>query len=417
VALPPLGLARAAELLQEIAGGELVAAYDQQNVKPETHSIDLPVEKLTRLLGFGVSHKEAVAALEKLQIPAQIVTLHKAGDDAIVRVAEVPWWRPDLWETEDLVEEVVRIIGYDKVPSTIPSWRPKNIQFDRVRPVRRKVRDILWAAGAFEVMTYSFVSAEQLVGLGLDLAKHLKLKNPLSSEQAYLRSSLLPSHLSTLERNRMYSKAVRFSEISNVFVKRGQGEQPDEPLRLGVTVLAPKDGYAETKGMLDQIAQELNLALEVRPAASDVYASGRYGEVWLGREVVGGIGQLHPNRTRAMKIDGEIAHFEVDLDRLMAAAGTRAYRPRSVFPTTVRDVTFVLPRDMTWQAVKDATAAWDVTFVSDYYGAELPAGMKGMTIRLRLSLPDRTPTEAEAVELENAVLARLQRKLNVQVRA
>jgi phenylalanyl-tRNA synthetase beta chain len=250
----------------------------------------------------------------------------------------------------------------------------------------------------------------------LDLAQHLKLKNPLSSEQAYLRSSLLPSHLATLERNRMYAKSVRFQEISNVFVKRGKGEQPDEPLRLGVTVLELDSAYRAVKGMLDQISRSLNLDLVVRPASGGVYAPGRYGEVWLGDVRVGGIGQLHPTRVRAMKIDGEVAHFELDLTPLMMAATTRPYAPVSAFPTTLRDVTLLLPKDITWQAVREATDGWDVAFVGDYYGSELPAGMKGMTIRLRLSLPDRTPTEAEASELEGAVLLRLRHKFDVQLR-
>jgi phenylalanyl-tRNA synthetase beta chain len=161
-------------------------------------------------------HNDARSALEKLQIP-----VGESSKDQIV-VPEVPWWRPDVQLPEDLVEEIVRVMGYDKVPSTIPSWRPSQLRFDRVRAKQRLVREVLYGAGLFEVMTYSFVSLEQLERLGMDVSRHLKLKNPLSSEQAYLRSSLLPSHVSVLERNRTYAKAVGFYEISNVFLKRGR---------------------------------------------------------------------------------------------------------------------------------------------------------------------------------------------------
>jgi len=427
-ALPPLGLARAAELLVEVAQGELVGVFEKAGKLPAPVSIDLPIDRLSRLLGFGVSHKEAIAALAKLQIEAEYVDSpgesHKKtsaaeafGDlhnEGLVRVKEVPWWRPDLREGEDLVEEIVRVIGYDKVPSTIPSWRPRTIQFDRVRSVRRRVRDILWAAGAFEVMTYSFVSAEQLSALGMNVSEHLKLKNPLSSEQAYLRSNLLPSHLATLERNRMYAKDMRFCEISNVFVKRGKGEQPDEPLRLGVTLIESEAGFVVAKGLLDAIANALNVELEVKRADSPIYAPGRYGEIWLGQRLLGSIGQLHPVRVKALKLEGEVAYFELDLTPLMKAASTRAYKPKSAFPTMTRDVTLVLSQSVSWQDVKDATVGWDVAFVSDYYGSKVPAGMKGLTIRLRLSLPDRTPTEVEAAELEQAVLARLRHKFDLR---
>ncbi len=558
-ALPPLGLARAIQLLEQVAGGELVDAVDQLNERPWITRIGLPVKRLSKLLGIGISHKETVAALAKLEISATsfdiIGETHKligrpyrfgasyktdreaafdcsylvdyvysliglrvgftalgqyetgqpvelaqlrpgdavftegdredvvqdhyftrpeggvyvrhavkpprkvghvglyvgagkvvhaspgAGQVAEVELAqftddpgflgarrfaddlndyvsvtEVPWWRTDLKIIEDLAEEVVRVIGYDKIPSTIPSWRPRRIAFDNLRSVRRRLRDILWAAGAFEVMTYSFISAEQLEGLGLATGDHLKLKNPLSSEQAYLRSSLLPSHVATLERNRMYAKTMRFYEISGVFVKRGKGEQPDEPLRLGATVLEPEAGYVAAKGMLDAIARELHVELTIRPSDEGQYAPGRYGEVWLGKHKIGGIGQLHPGLVRTMKFEGEVAHFELDLTPLMAASSTRPYVPVSTYPTMVRDVTMLVPLVVTWEDVRITTSAWDVAFVSDYYGPELPGGMKSLTIRLKLTLPDRTPTEAEAAALEESVLARLGRKLGVTSR-
>ncbi len=560
VALPPLGLERAVQLFGQIAEGELVEAIDQLNEWPWITRIGLPVKRLSKILGLGISHKETVEALAKLEIPAvkydvvgeihkligrpyrfgasykndrdeafdcsylvdytyslvglQVgftalgqyeigrpveltqllpgdavftrgdredavqdhystrsddgkyvrhnvdtpimvghvglyvgggkvvhaspgagkvveVDLAQFADDAgflgarrfaddlddYVSIPEVPWWRTDLKLVEDLAEEVVRVIGYDKVPATIPSWRPRRIAFDRLRSVRRRVRDIMWAAGAFEVMTYSFVSAEQLNGLGLDETAHLKLKNPLSSEQAYLRSSLLPSHLATLERNRMYAKAMRFYEISGVFVKRGKGEQPDEPLRLGVTVLEPEASYAAAKGVLDTIAHELNLKLRIHPVQGAQYAPGRYGEIWLGKNMIGGIGQLHPALVRKMKFEGEAAHFEIDLTLLMAASITRPYVRVSTYPTMVRDMTILVPIDVTWEDISAATSDWDVTFVSDYYGTELPQGKKSVTIRLKLTLPDRTPTEAEAVDLEKSVAVRLSHKLGATTRA
>jgi phenylalanyl-tRNA synthetase beta chain len=426
VTLAGHGLERAVELLVETSGGMLESVAEFAGEKPKTVGLKLPVGRLTTLLGFEVSAKEAVSALGKLQIEAEIVQTSKnkakrddvvsLHNDQIISVQNVPWWRPDLKESQDLVEEVVRVLGYDRVPSTIPSWRPRHIEFDRGRAVRRRLNEVLWAAGAFEVMTYSFVSAEQLTELGLDLGAHLKLKNPLSSEQAYLRSSLLPSHLATLERNRTYAKTMRFYEMSRVFLKRGAGEQPDEPLRLAATVLEQESAYAVAKGMLDKLAAELGAVVTVRPAQLSGYASGRYGEVWAGKERIGGIGQLEPSLVRALKLDGEAAHLELDVAGLMAAGATRAYSARSAFPSIARDLTLILPEDVLWQSVKDACEGWDVVFVSDYYGSELAAGTKGLTVRLTLTYPDRTPTEAEAADLEEAVFTRLRHKFGAQRR-
>lgn len=407
--LPELGTARALELFEQVAAGKLVQSSASTTKAESPCDVALSLPHLVKILGFRVSYKEAIAALAKLEIEAEF------GND-LITVSPVPWWRPDLHEAEDLVEEIVRVLGYDKVPSTIPSWRPLGISFDRERGVRRRVRDVLWGAGAFEVMTYSFVSSDQLRDLELNLNDHLKLKNPLSSEQAYLRSTMLPSHLATLERNRMYAKAVSFYEISKVFLKTKPGEQPDEPLRLGVSVYEPEMSYKIIKGILDAVSNELDLYLIVKPIDLPVYAPGRSGEIWLGELRIGSIGQLHPRRLRAMKLDGEAAFLELDLQILVGASSTRPYSPKSPFPTTQRDIALLVPLNVTWQSVREVTASWDVMFVSDYYSSELPNGMKGLTIRLTLALPDRTPTETEAAALEQTVMARLKRKLGAERR-
>jgi phenylalanyl-tRNA synthetase beta chain len=182
-------------------------------------------------------------------------------------------------------------------------------------------------------------------------------------------------------------------------------------------VLEPERAYGAAKGLLDGIARELNVELQVKPAALTAYAAGRSGEVWLGDVKIGTIGQLHPSRLKAMKLEGEAAYFEVELTPLMEASGTREYVVPSAFPTTLRDLALLVPVTVTWQELREAAANWDVNFVDDYYGAELPENMKSITIRLRLSLPDRTPTEAEASDLEEAVLTALKRKLGAQRRA
>jgi phenylalanyl-tRNA synthetase beta chain len=315
-----------------------------------------------------------------------------------------------------LVEEIVRVLGYERVPSTIPAWKPTHLTFDRRRAAQKSVQAVLYGSGLFEVMTYSFVSLDQLEGLSLLPQAHLKLKNPLSSEQAYLRSTLLPSHLTVLERNRMYGRSVGIYEISNVFLKRGPGEQPAEPWRLAVSVCDPRGAFARAKGVLDAIAGALGVDMVVSPAQADGYIPGRYGDVSIDGRPAGGIGQLHPDVLRAHKLGGEVAYFEIDLDVFMDAVSTKHYLAPSPFPTMVRDIAILVPIDATWQAVRAATADWDVSFVSDYAGAKLPAGMRSLTIRITLALPDRTPTEAEAAELEAKVLVRLQRKLGAKAR-
>jgi phenylalanyl-tRNA synthetase beta subunit len=333
-----------------------------------------------------------------------------------IAVPSVPWWRSDLKLPEDLVEEVVRVIGYERVPSSIPSWRPTRLEFDRTRARRRRIRDVMYGAGLFEVMTYSFVSLDQLESLGLDPGDHLKLKNPLSSEQAYLRSSLLPSHLAVVAKNRHYDSQFGFYEVSHIFEKRALGDQPDEPLRLAITLVRPESALAHLKGILDALARELNLELNVTPGRSEGFAPGRYGEVRLGSKRLGGFGQVHPEKARALKLDGELVYAELDLTPLVMEASARQFQGVPRFPVIQRDVTLLLPVPTTWRQVVEALEPQPVDFVSYYHGRELPDGFKGLTLRLTLSNPDRTPTEPEAADLEASIVRRLERKLGAQRR-
>jgi phenylalanyl-tRNA synthetase beta chain len=411
VQLPELAMGEAVKLMEEVAGGSLQSLSDQMNAPPARHKLGLTMARLERVLGFGITHKEAAGALERLQI-----RVGESSKEQIV-VPEVPWWRPDLKLPEDLAEEVVRVLGYERVPSTLPPWRPQRLVFDRERARRRLVRDVLYGAGLFEVATYSFVSEEQLTSLGYAVSGHAKLKNPLSSEQAYLRSSLLPSHLAVLSRNRHYADEIGFYEISAVFAHKGGGELPQEPLQLGLTLQRPEAALRHLKGILDSIGWALNVELDVLPHDDRVrLAPGRSGQISLGGRTAGWIGQVHPEHVQRLKLEGEVAYLEVNLGRLLEAASTRRFGGVSRYPVIVHDLSILVPRGVTWQAVKQAAAPEAVEYVGDYFGAGVMEGQRALTLRLTVARPDRTPTEEEAVQVETGLLARLERKLGAQLR-
>ncbi|HEY6737021.1 MAG TPA: phenylalanine--tRNA ligase subunit beta [Candidatus Saccharimonadia bacterium] len=409
VELPELGLARAVALLAELAGAEVLAAVAAGPAKSPERRLTLPLVQLSKMLSFEIELDEATKALQQLQFEL----VHSSKNELTVTV---PWWRPDVQRPVDLVEEVVRVLGYDRVPARIPAWRPRQMAFDRTRSRRRQVRDVLYAAGLFEVMTYSFVSHDQLAEVGITHAEQLKLKNPLSVEQAYLRSSLLPSHLTVAERNRTYDDAFGFYEISNVFHKRPGAELPHEPLLLAMTVLRPEQAYRAVKGLLDALGRELALDLVVQPADDGVFAPGRSGSVWLNGQRLGRIGQLHPRLVQSHKVTGEMAFTEFELTPLLEAAGPAQFKGLQRFPVIRRDVSVWLPVDRYWRDVQAVLADYDVSYVDVYTGAGTPDGQRGLTVRLTVARPDRTPTEAEADELTEAVLLRLERRLQAQRR-
>ncbi len=411
VELPAFAMSRAEQLLTEVAGARLVGVSDALQAKPAAYSITFDRIWLERFVGRDFSSKEIVQCLLRLGIEAIA-----EGDHILV--SKVPWWRPDLRLAEDLAEEVIRVVGYDQVPSTLPAWRPRRVIFDRDRAKRRQLRDVLFAAGLFEVTTYAFISEGQLSAAGLLPQEHLKLKNPLSQEQAYLRSSLWPSHMAVLERNRTYAEAVGFYELSAVFLKQGPGEQPNEPQRLGVTIRRPKGAFAKLKGIVDGLARELNVTLTVESIAEPTgFAAGRTGSVAVGGRRIGELGQVHPQVLQEMKIRDEVAYLELDLAPLLNASRPKQFAGLSKFPAISRDITAELPLTVTWHEVESAVAPQPVTYVDEYQGDQIETGKKALTLRLTVERHDRTPTEAEATEIERAVRLKLTRKLGAIFRA
>jgi phenylalanyl-tRNA synthetase beta subunit len=367
----------------------------------QTVMID-PIEVITEVPGFYGARR------------------HVEDLDDFISVAEVPWWRPDLKLPEDLIEEVVRVIGYDRIPSTLPDWRPREVAFDHQRAWRRRLREVLFGAGLFEVMTYSFVSEAQLRELGSDPRDYLKLENPLSTEQAYLRRSPLPSLLSTLDRNAKYASEVGLYELSGVFEPKAKGKLPDEPERLAVIWRGKQGAYGRVKGVLDRLGTELGLALSVSPSKDDRFAPGRSGTVTLGKDIIGWIGQMRPALAKAHKLSGEVAYLELDVAALLEAARPVVYRPASRFPAARRDLAVVVAEDVTWQQLHDEATAdglASVRFLSDYRGDDLPSGYKSVALRLEMTAPDHTLSEAEVEERLHQIETRLKRRLGAEPRS
>ena len=330
--------------------------------------------------------------------------------DDWISIEKVPWWRTDLKLEEDLLEELARLIGYDKIPSTIPAWHPQEVQFDRRTQPERRIRQLLSGLGLYEVMTYSFVSGEQITRLGEETVDYLKLKNPLSSEQAYLRRNLATSHMGVLEQNRKVVSEVGFYEISGVFNDRGD-ELPDEPIMIAVTVSAPHEAYRYVKGVWDQLSLQLGLDFQLIPFEGSPYAMGRAVNVIVRGKAIGTMGQIAPAILRAHKLEGEVARFELDLGALLEAAKTVSYDTPSKYPAASRDITVLVPMASQWQKIGKALnniAGVKASYGGDYYSDNLPEGYRSLTIHLELSAQDHTLEDSEVL----SVMTRIEQLLN-----
>lgn len=414
VAVAPVALQRAVGLLQELAAAKLVSGpVDHLQTPAKPTKLSVRPSRLSALLGIKLTPPTIKTALAKLGFTAAADT---AKDGLIIGV---PWWRPDVTTEEDVAEEVIKLIGYDRLPATLPAWQPTDISFDDIWAPRWRAKDVLRSLGLFEIVTYSFISQDQSQALGRDSKQLLKLKNPLSSEQAYLRTDLLPSLLRVAERNRTYSRRFGLYEFSKVYrPQKKAGELPEEPLNLGILVRRPEDGYRGAKAALDRLGRVFTVAMEVRPGGAEegVAHPARSGQVVVGDTPIGWIGQLHPAIVQPTKLGGEVGYLELEWSRFIAAARPPVYQPASRFPSVSRDLSVIVDRSVTWQQLAAALKGESAVFVRDYYGADMLPAKKAVTIRFHFAATDRTLTDQEADRRLKAVTDKLKQVFGAELR-
>jgi phenylalanyl-tRNA synthetase beta chain len=437
--LATLASARAARLICQLAGGaplgDAVDAYPGQRA-PD--AITVRMARVQVICGVKIDESTCSDALERLGCDVRVAS----GRELAVTPPSV---RPDLTREIDVIEEILRVVGYDVVPATLPGLRV-------APPVREPergdiVRQALAAAGAHEAITYAFQSADRCNALGIAggdrRAQPIAIRNPMSEHQAVMRTSLLPNLLAAVARNGSYGRSdVALFEVGNVFLRRaGSGEQPphelpDEPLwaagvlsgkrpaQLGAgTAWDVFDAKALALVAVHAIAgRDANVTVTATHAVT-YFHPGVAGELQLegDRDAVGWFGEVHPAVRAKLGVDGPVFAFEVDLSRL-PLAGAAQMRAIPRFPGSTRDVSLLLAADIPAARVQATITAANEPLVSgvrlleDYRDAKLGAGHKSMLWSIAYRAPDRTLTDVEVDRAHEAIVGRLVENLGAQRR-
>jgi phenylalanyl-tRNA synthetase beta chain len=431
--LAGLASGRAARLLCQLGGGrvlgELVDAYPG---KQQPAAIHVRMPRVRMVTGVALSEDECKSALERLGFTV------KPGLEVTP-----PSARADVTREVDVIEEVLRVTGYEQVTSSLPAMReaPPLLPLNRADATRRA----LAAAGSFEAITYGFQSAERAGSLGLPAtdrrAQPIALHNPMSAEQGVMRTSLLPNLLAAVARNQSFGrKDVSLFEVGSVFLRKGEAvneaplhELADEPVWAAGVLAGHRPGPIGDGPEWDAFDAKA-LALEaVRAVAGDVRVRvqatssvpylhpGVAGEIVLDREVVGWFGEVHPRVRKRLGVEGAVFAFEVELDKLPAAEPAQM-KTIAKFPGSERDVSLLLAEDIAASRVIDVIEGAAEPLVSkirlleDYRDAKLGAGMKSMLWSIAYRAPDRTLTDVEVDKAHEAIVGRLVENLPAQRR-
>ncbi len=438
--LAELASGRAPRLLCQYGGGKVIG--DPVDAYPGKKPLDpLPVRlsRIQMLTGVALSSDACREALERLSFSVTV-----DGDTLQVRPPTAR--RGDVSREVDVIEEILRMTGYEQVPSTLPAMR----QAPPSQPLHRgdSARRALAAAGASEAITYAFQSAERCGALGIVAtdrrAQPIVIRNPMSAEQGVMRTSLLPNLIAAVARNQSYGRGdVSLFEVGSVFLRRGEAvselplhELADEPT-WAAGVLAGRRPAQIGQGSIWDVFDAKTLALEaIRAVAGPAVRvkvtatsnvtylhPGIAGELSLddGREVIGWFGEVHPDVRARLGVEGSVFAFEVELDKLPLAPPA-PMRPIPRFPGSERDVSLLLGEDIPAARIVEVIEATHepllarVRLLEDYRDERLGAGMKSMLWSIAYRSPERTLTDAEVDKAHEAIVARLVENLPAQRR-
>ncbi len=430
---------RAARLIAELAGGEVAKdAIVVRGTPPEvTETIDLKVEQANRLLGTALTSDEVTRLLERVGVDC-------LEEPRGVLHCRVPSHRNDLHVHQDLTEEVARIHGYDRIPTTMPQATLCPAPEPPGWILAERARDSLAGSGLLECVSFPFVSAEDLGSLRLaadapDRAS-LAILNPFHEEQAQLRSTLLPSLLRLVRYNRSRQiEQVSLFEVARVFWPQGEGELPEQPRWACAVLTGAEEGglwknsaplFFQAKGVAERLLFQVGYVASLRGGSNRPYlhpgaaaaicvdARGRAG----GHEV-GMVGELHPEVAADFQIDVPCAVIELNLSALeLRAPHDPQYQEISPYPRVRRDLAVILDRSQPAGEVEAAirkTGGSDLVAVElfdRYEGKGVPEGRVSLAFRLVFQRSDRTLTDDEVVRATDRVVKMLDRRFGGELR-
>lgn len=388
---------RAARLILELAGGELArGVIDTNPGLAGSGRVTMRYARCEKILGFPVAPAEARNIFVGLGLRPE------AQDDKSITVI-VPTFRQDLKREIDLIEEVVRLAGYDRIPErvTMP------LALGHVRPevdAVRRIRRALSGLGYHECSTDSFVPAGWCGPFGADVA--YEVRNPVNAERPNLRTSLLPSLLEVRKINRL-EPDVRLFEIGKVYHKGASG--PVEPYRLSIL---DDRGADYARGAAEAAAAAVGVRGKVTVASADAgpgYLAGSCGILRLDGKDLARFGLASRETTALFDLDAAPALAEVEIAVLAEAdKRERFYQPLPRFPGVRRDISLSLPETVKWaeveaEARKAAAMLDSLAFESLYRGKGLKPGFKALAFSMILRAPDRSLTDAEANKVRDDV--------------
>lgn len=453
--IAPYASGYAASLILELAGGTYVGMTAEQS--PATVSvITMSTQRPAKTAGMKISDVTTIDALKAIG-----ATVEVNGETLTI---DPPSWRPDLTDPADAVEEVIRLLGYDRIPSRLPS-APAGRGLTVEQQLRRRASLLAASLGLVEVLNYPFVGPADLDKTGIPdvdpRRRSVRLVNPLSDEQPEIRTMLLPGLLGAARRNSSRgAESIHIFEIGSVaqaspaagtgsYPRVGSTKRPTDNELAELEVAVPEQhrdiaavlvGPLELRGPLSQgstsdwsdairfateIAEALGVEVIVEQASIAPFHPGRCAELRVGEQIVGYAGELHPRVCAAWELPARACAFEFNLDDVVSVGAHHIATGPTVhtFPVAKEDLALVVAADVSVAAVKGAleTGGGDllesVRLFDVFEGDQVGEGLKSLAFALRFRAGDRTLDVNDVNSARSAAIAAAAEKCGAVLRS
>jgi len=423
-------MARAIELVQELAGGQVVAMADEQVAKYKPLKFTVTTDEVNALIGIEVKKTDMIDVLKRLGFVVK-VTGKKI-------TATVPWWRDhDIEMGRDLIEEIARIIGYHKIPSIAPvALAPR--QTDAVLQWEDRLKDTAKAAGYIEIYSYSFTSEDLLRKAGFDPTHLLKVQNPLSNDWLVMRPSLLPGLLQAAADNQEREPDLKLFECSNVYLHKlvqGSGyrarsriwdDLPDEVPEFALLVRDPlcDEPWRLAKGYIEHLFETFGISKIhwKRISREDIWHPGRTAQAFVGDKALAVVGEIAPQFAQTFKIKGRVGVAVVNIREFITLAHvSKTYVPPAPFPEAKRDLALVVDRNVDFRDLEVAITQADkrilsVQWFDTFAGKGLPDGKKSVAMHLTIGSQEKTLESADVDGAVNNAIMACKEKFDAEIR-
>ena len=428
--LAEAALRRATQLILRLAGGTacrgIADAHPQPAARPP---VRFTLARLHKVLGVEMDARRVEDILTSLGFGVTAV------DDGAMQVA-IPYWRSDITQEDDLVEEVARITGYDELPTTMLSTPVPHRSPQPEREARERVRDLMVECGMQETISYSLTSSATLERTQPSSGvPPLRVANPMSGELEYLRTTLRSGILSTLAANWQQAReGIRLFEMGRVYLPR-EADLPLEREMLVGVLAGPRSpegwlgggermDFFDAKGVVELLTGRLRLPCTFQSIEDATFLPGRCAAVLAGDAIVGVIGEVHPRTLQQFEIEDEgVALFELDVDALTRAVSTEPvrYRPIARYPGALRDLAVVLnagvPAAQVQAIIEREALVSHATVFDVYEGAGVAAGKRSLAYRVLFQAPDRTLVGDEVGQAMEGIVAALEQEVGATLRS